>query len=251
MKIKIFGERNTSTNALKQMIAQNSESILHPGGIRDFSVAQRGVVSLVDKVGFPTSYVEKLKDRLFESKPLVHQWKHCATNFTDADRCVGTHFVFVVRHPASWILSLKKNPYQSLQDNSGSLEGFMEQEWKTVGREMLGGRTYRPLQLYKEKITSYMRFMKVLDSVPLTYSLIRFEDMILNQKQCFDQLSPYLDSPNSLFAEVKGSTKDSQKDLDYYKNYYGNEKWREELGVVFTSNASFDSNLLSWMGYEW
>ena len=57
MIIKIFGERNTSTNALKQMIAQISESFLHPGGLRDFSAAERGLVRLAQKTGFSNSSV--------------------------------------------------------------------------------------------------------------------------------------------------------------------------------------------------
>ena len=60
----------------------------------------------------------------------------------------------------------------------------METEWRTLGHEKLDGRSFRPLELYEEKIASYIRFIEQLNCASLTHSLIRFEDMILQQEAC-------------------------------------------------------------------
>ena len=251
MKIKIFGERNTSTNALGSMIKENSSSFLHPSGLRDFSMFERSVVNTAIKVGLSTTWIEDLKDKIFARKPLVQQWKHCATYFDTLEHSENTHFIFVIRHPASWALSLHKNPYQSLQDSSVPFSQFIDSDWPTVKREMLHSRSFKPLELYQEKITSYKYFIKQLDKASLSHTVIRFEDMVLRQSWCYDQIKPFLDNPKLAFSEVRKSTKDSSKNLEYYQDYYGNELWKAELEEDFFSNIEMDRHLLDWMGYDW
>ncbi len=38
MKIKIFGERNTGTNALTKILRDNSHSVIHPGTMAELDV---------------------------------------------------------------------------------------------------------------------------------------------------------------------------------------------------------------------
>jgi hypothetical protein len=251
MKIKIFGERNTSTNALQAMIKENSSSFVHPSGLQDFPMFERNVVKAATKVGFSKARVEKLKDIIFARKPLVQQWKHCATYFDTLENCENTHFVFLIRHPASWALSLYKNPYQILTNRSNSFLQFIDSNLPTLKREMLDCKSFKPLELYQEKIISYKYFIQQLEKTSLGYTIIKFEDMILRQSWCYNKLKPFLDIPNQAFSEVRKSTKVSSKNLKYYQNYYGNELWKAELGNDFFSNFEMDRYLLDWMGYDW
>lgn len=253
MKIKIFGERNTSTNALKQLLKANSNSIIHPSGVRDWPLAERLLIRAAAKTTSSTAALEAIKDKRFARKPLVDQWKHCATNFSAAELAgvSHTHFAFVVRHPASWALSLFKNPYQGLQSTGETIDEFLQIEWQTLEREKLGEKSFKPLELYEQKLTSYIGFIKQLEAAGLTYSLVRFEDMILEQRECFEKLRPYLDSPGEEFTELRSSTKDSSKNIEYYQDYYGNERWREELPEGFFERFTFDPALLEWAGYTW
>ncbi len=53
------------------------------------------------------------------------------------------------------------------------------------------------------------------------------------------------------FIDYERSTKDRSKDSNYYRNYYANEKWREQLSkAIDTINANIDRDLIRHYGYE-
>src|SRR5436190_19953167 len=78
--VKIFGERNTGTNALSQFIAQNSESLLIPGTFFQLPKVDPSVLKQKGR-----GETERLIDLAFSHQPPTFQWKHCATNFTNED----------------------------------------------------------------------------------------------------------------------------------------------------------------------
>jgi hypothetical protein len=80
---------------------------------------------------------------------------------------------------------------------------------------------------------------------------LRFEDLILEQRETFERIAPNLRQPAKDFRELQASTKSVRKSLDHYKAYYGEERWREELrGLESPINGSVDWDLFADFGYQ-
>jgi hypothetical protein len=246
---KIFGERNTSTNALRQIVESNSLSRCCPSTSKELDPDLAGRLRRLPRRSRAT--VEAEIDRVFARYTDRESWKHCATSFENAAPFSGLQIFFLVRHPASWLLSLFKNPYHILGKRPDDLAGFLEYQWKTVGRERLGQATFTPLSLYQTKLRSYLAFCSALNEVEARYTFLRFEDLILSQRETFERIAPSLRQPAENFRELQDSTKSVRKSLDHYKAYYGEELWRAELsGLENRLNASVDWELFADFGYE-
>lgn len=247
-RFKVFGERNTGTNALKQVIERNSDSRCLPSVETDLN-------PLAWKL-WARSYVarrfrNRRFDAIFAGCAPQETWKHCATNFRDASDFRNTLVLFTVRHPGSWLLSLFRNPYQRLGPVPDSFSEFLDHRWETVGRELLGGVSFRPLELYQAKVRSYLEFKSVLAEAQVHSHFVRFEDLVMDQENVFSGLRPELSNPAPVFAELTDSTKSRKKDLAYYRRYYGQELWREELTDIAPAiNAQVDWGLFDQFGYS-
>lgn len=239
--VKIFGERNTATNALRQIVEKNSASRVLPSMAReiDGSIDQR--LKFWNRIGRGTCKLdpyfhirmrERSIDRIFAGRGADHAWKHTATRFERPDSLQGTLILFCVRNPYSWVLSLFKNPYHLISSCPNRLEDFLDFDWRLVGRDNLPYRSLTPLQLYEEKLKSYLALMERAEEEGFTVKVVRFEDIILRQDNVYDDIAPHLKDPARTFVPLDASTKAKHKNIDFYKNYYGNELWREEMGSV-------------------
>lgn len=248
MNIKVFGERNTGTNALISVLRNNSDSEVFPGTIDEIAPFATKKTSFMRRVGSSTRQIEAEVDKAFAGKPITHQWKHAATTFS-LDGIDNVHFIFTVRHPLSWLVSLYKNPYHLLAEKPDSLIDFMQMEWEVAARDNLPKASYKPLELYEEKLRSYTDLMARLDAKGMGYTVVKFEDFVQSQSQTFDAVKLYLKNPAQDFVEMTKSTKDSKKNADYYRHYYGNEIWREDVPDEVKAAATFDDALLARYGY--
>ena len=115
MKYKIFGERNTGTNALLKMLKRNSKSDFFPGTMAEISPMTELKISLLQKAGLNTKAKEAMIDKVFYGRSPLERWKHSTTNFS-LDGLDETHFIFTVRDPRSWLIGLFKKPYHILVD---------------------------------------------------------------------------------------------------------------------------------------
>ncbi len=227
--IKIFGERNTSTNALKALILSNSASMIAPAVARDLDPNLKRKQRLVKKFKLPKALHEWMIDDAFKARGPVEAWKHTATNFDNVSAFSNCHLIFCVRHPASWALGLYKRPYHIYGTAPDSLYEFLKKRWKTRNRERLDGQTVGATRLYNLKITAFEQFQTKLAASGITYSVVRHEDFAVDQKAVFSKLVPHLDNPKKEFVPLEVSTKDQGKSRDYYKNYYGQQLWRKEI----------------------
>jgi hypothetical protein len=263
MAIKIFGERNTGTNAVRQMLIANSKSVIHPGTKEEMSelassslrsiqarIANKKV-EFIDRMGHPPLKREQIIDKLFLGSGLTERWKHSATNVTtrELEEINDTKFILTVRHPLSWLVGLYKKPYHILVEKPDSIIGFSDLDWRTVGRENLLRASYKPLDLLEEKYKSYLSFMDKLKQKGLEYKVIKFEDFVVDQKGTFESLLGFMDRPSPKFSELIKSTKETHKDSKYYAFYYSNELWREEFPEINRINNTISKDLMSAFGY--
>ena len=250
MDIKIFGERNTGTRALAKIIANNSRSFVYEKKEAEMFGAFRHLLSAAKFLHVKRSYRQYVKDYIYLKQDLAWQWKHCATNFETLGDLKNVHFIFMVRDPLSWLLSFHKNPYERLIDLPEEFGEFIQCEWRTSGRERLNRRTFSPVELYEKKLLHYRKFMHRLEENNITYSLIRFEDLIRDQESEYQKIKKFLDSPLENFRELKRSTKNRPTDLDYYKNYYNNALWINEIPFEIRKKFHFNEKLMDWLNYD-
>ncbi|NHX27489.1 hypothetical protein HA397_26415, partial [Escherichia coli] len=173
MDIKVFGERNTATNALIKVIETNSDTRCIPGTASGIDPA---ALRRARKREFSTWLKERTLDGVFRGVPDQMTWKHAATNFTDADAFRDTHVIFTVRHPASWLLGLYRKPYHILSARPDSFAEFIRMSWKTVARERLNRCRMSLPDLYETKLRRYDDFAAKLADVGASHSFVRFED---------------------------------------------------------------------------
>jgi hypothetical protein len=248
MKIKLFGERNTGTNALLQMLKTNSKSEFYPGTMSELSSIASKEIALLQKLGLSAIKKEEMIDKVFFGRGPLERWKHSATNF-NIDQLDESKFIFTVRDPMSWLVSLFKNPYHILIDKPDNLVSFAEVKWRTLGRENVVLNFYKPLDLLQEKLKSYLGLMEQLEKKNFMYKVVKFEDFVVNQHATFDSLRTFLDVPSLNFVEFTASTKEKTKDSKYYASYYANQIWKDEFPEVLTIKNTISKELLSTFGY--
>lgn len=251
-KIKIFGERNTSTNALKALIKKNSESHVLPSVAGELDPNIKTRLALAKRLRVPVQLREGMIDRVFARRGPLETWKHAATYFDDPYVFSDVHVVFCVRHPASWLLGLFRNPYHVFGPRPQSLKEFLNHRWKTVGRERLGRAETSAIPLYNQKLAAFSDLQKRLSDANLSYSVVRQEDFAVDQAEVFARLAPYLARPAAQFEALEASTKDKTKTIEYYKNYYGQEQWRDEIDADSAAriDAEVDWPSVASLGYR-
>ena len=210
MKFKIFGERNTGTRALQALLERNLAADCLPGTEKELAPERFHQIHKD----------EPAMDELFSTVPAAHAWKHCATYFDDCSSLDGCQIIFTVRHPLSWLTGLFDRPYHHLAPIPETIGEFASQPWKTVKREYLGERSFKPLELYRQKLLSYL-------SAPFLGKFIRFEDIVLNPEMVLQSFGAATAVP------LTQSTKPNDpRNLGDMQAYYREERWRERIEGV-------------------
>ena len=251
MSVKIFGERNTGTNALLQLLKINSESEFHPGTMSELAYYTARKMAVLQSLGLKAEKREKMIDKVFEGRPLLQRWKHSATNVTldELEAIEDARFIFTVRSPLSWLVGLYKRPYHIQTERSHSLTAFAEGNWIPVKRENLTADFYKPLDLLEEKWKSYVNLMQRLECKGIRYKIVKFEDFVVDQYNVFESLKGFVGVPEASFRELRQSTKEKNKDSKYYATYYANEVWRSEYPEIDRVRNTVSGELCSVFGY--
>lgn len=229
MKIKIFGERNTSTNALKEMLETNSASRVLPSTAIELDAGIRPRLARAQKLRLPQSLRERMSDRVFEARSPLEAWKHRLTDFENLAEFADCHLIFCVRHPASWVFGLHRRPYHIHGRPAKTLDAFLDKRWRTVGREGLGRSKTSATMLYNRKMAAFVGLQARLKAAGLRYSVVRHEDFAMDQAAVFARLAPHLSQPAVTFRPLDASTKDQRRTRAYYQDYYGQQLWRDEI----------------------
>lgn len=211
--IKIFGERNTGTRLLSLLIEKNLGLRCMPGTAAELDPAACARISGDAEAGL---------DAIFHNVDAAHAWKHCATNFADVAALDDCLTIFLVKHPLSWLASLFERPYHLIGSGPASIEEFAAMSWQTVARENLECRAFKPFDLYREKIASYLALASRTQSM-----FVRFEDLVLDQEAVLRDLGC-----DGAIVGHEPSTKASGRTAADYRAYYAEERWRERVAEV-------------------
>lgn len=251
-RVKIFGERNTSTNALKRLIEMNSAARVLPSIAADLKPGFQTPVNVFIRRLMGREYTETRIDRIFETAPPDRFWKHCATIFDDVSVFAGTLVLFLVRNPYSWLQALHRRPYHARQPVPDRLEDFLATPWRPVRRDRIGERAVTPMELYNAKLRSYLDMIGKLDRADHRFAVLTFEDFAIDQIAVFERLRHQLKSPATDPRPLERSTKDKSRDKNFYRDYYGRELWKEDISdqARAVMNEGIDWEVAGRFGYE-
>jgi hypothetical protein len=228
-EIKIFGERNTGTNALKQLIETNSDSRVLPSIAKELDPRFTKVVRLLARLPFKAVLREAYTDHVFSGRSPRLSWKHTATEFGGAADFSECAVILTTRHPASWLLALHRRPYHAAEKVSTDFSEFLTTKWKPVRRDNLSERFVTPVEMWNVKMRSYMSLARQLSEQGVPFVWLRFEDFVVDQSAAFERIRGFLLSPAESATAVDESTKDKSKSYQYYRNYYGRALWLNEI----------------------
>lgn len=240
--LKIYGERNTGTNYLSNLIALNFSVRLLPGV----------VPTLVDKVQAAVPGESWVKDLYFRATQHSNLgWKHSFVPAARLDkrRCVALNgFITLTKNPYSWLLSLYKRPYHSKQGTVSSFEDFLKTRWETVARENASNAYRNPVDIWNSKNSSYLKL-----ATKYKTKLLKYENLLAIPEESLEEIGSSFGLPrkSAEWLNVEGSTKQDDRSFSGYQDYYLNERWRQELSpkVIEFVNSQLDDHCMAEFGY--
>jgi hypothetical protein len=250
--VKIFGERNTATNALKKLVERNSGSRVLPSVASELERRGPRRVRMISKLPFGPALREIYIDRVFRSRAPRLSWKHCATTFSDVSEFRDCLVLLTTRHPASWLLALHRRPYHHREAVPERFEEFLTTEWRPTKRDNLKLRSLTPIEMWNVKSRSHVAFASALSSAGIAWRWVAFERFVCDQASVFEDLRSVLVEPAAAVSPVTESTKDRTKDYLYYRDYYGQCRWLTEIDPVSRQliDGAVDWDIASGFGYR-
>ena len=245
--IKLYGERNTGSRYLNRLLELNLQAISLEGTAPRWAALLNSVspdgMNVLDWY-FSRTFARNLG------------WKHSQVKVGRllelGDAIQEGHFVTLIKNPYSWLLSLAKRPYHrklAAGNDDSDLESLLLTEWATVGRDN-GPAAYRDaIDLWNSKVRSYVDLADRLLTTFLTY-----EDLVADPAAALEKIrrDSKVEWSGSDFQDLRQSTKEKGKDSSFYRRYYGEELWREQLTphVIELVNERLDPALMAKFGYR-
>lgn len=240
--VKLYGERNTGTNYLQKLIEKNFKVNILPGT----------APKLLNNKYFISERLINLYFKLYSNRTLG--WKHAVAPQASAfnqNIINNTCFIFIIKNPYSWILSLYKRPYHS-KYITASLDEFVNNSWSVQSRENYSKKIFEnPMEMWNIKVRSYPEL-----ELKVKGMIIKYEELIKNPNRHIRQIGQrfHLSQLNNSIQNISSPTKknDTNKNFDYYQNYYLNELWLNEIPerVIYQINKAIDWELASVYGYS-
>jgi hypothetical protein len=230
--IKIYGERNTGTNYVTQLLHLNLEETILPG------------------TAPAACATEAAKDAFFaENYANTLGWKHSAApdpQTLSNPRYAGVRFVTVTKNLYPWLLSFYRRPYHH-PAASRNFSEFIRQPVPTVGRERMAAASANPIVLWNAKCRSYM-------GLPDARRIhARYETLLGNPAGFVEEVASRFGIGKSarFFTNVTESTKGTTEQFNDYQQFYLGEEWKkafsdEDLAYVRTF---VDADLMNQLGY--
>ena len=234
--MKLYGERNSGTNYLQQLLAAN------------FRVEQlRGTTPIwFDGPLFGAEWSRDLYFRMTASQNLG--WKHTRV---PERLCppADTLLVCLTKNPYSWLLSMFRRPHHAARRYS-DFDDFLRSPWMTLGREHSPSVFESPVHMWNAKHASYVQAQQAHGAVLLAYEeLVRDPLAVLRRLEVMHGLR----ASRQPFVNVTASTRreDPERDYTFLRAYYGEERWRSELSstqLAFVHGA-LDRAVMQRLGY--
>ena len=243
-QLKVYGERNSGTNYLTQLLWHNFQVEILPGVVPALVMGLQNMLpgqELVRDVYFALSFRANLV------------WKHSFVHVERLKRTLGASsdvgFVTITKNPYAWMLSLYKRPYHRHGKEKPDFETFLQTPWKTVGRENASKTYPNPAALWNLKNESYMALKQEFPTVNVSY-----EALLSHPGEGLTFIKDHfsLNPKHKEFKNLNQSTKDPQKTFMDYQDYYLQGKWKDQLSAqsIELINANLNWGVMEYFGYK-
>ena len=253
-QLKIFGERNTATNALKVLIETNSKTRVSPSVAKELDTSFRWKMRLLGRLPkmFRARATEAYIDSVFRGRSPKFAWKHTATRFQDISCLEGSACALTIRNPISWLFGLHRRPYNALATTPAEFSSFLNWPWELCRRDNLEDKKLTPPEIWNQKARYLVDFAEQAERRNIETVAIKFEDFVVDQDAVFARIKHLLVEPADRPSIVQSSTKDRTKDHNYYRDYYTQEKWLSEIEPTCVQSAGqrVDWGLAGIFGYN-
>lgn len=255
--VKVFGERNTGTRALLQMLRRSGEVTLRMAGAGS-PAEQRRRAEMEARISeqftgaWRKLYMDALRDNLrHRTDPLV-TWKHAAPEWHQSYADERASVIFMVRNPYSWVLSMVRRPYHIAGRRPAGLEELLTRPWLTQRRDNTGILLPDVLALWQAKLDAYRRFAVQAKAHGVNTGVLNFEAFVADPVASAKAALRNCGIPAENLRPARRNTKDSGQRLSEIQAYYGQEKWRADLtrGSVAMINSRMDWGLAGEFGYR-
>jgi len=249
--IKVFGERNTGTRAILQMIRAmpNLTTVVpdlkKPPKIKEM---QRRI-----KDRFRDKWLDEYMEAFsFENRNRVGgvaAWTHAAPYFDQSYAKAGANVVFVTKNPYSWMVSLYKHPHHAKGISCEVLEQFVDYPWLTLPKDRVEMVLNSPMCLWNKKLRAYADFQDICDIPVYQFSFESFVRLpVKTMTAALDSFG--IDSTG--LAAIPIAAKRKILMADELPDYYNKEQWRQGLTrqSVALINQHTDWQVAKRFGYE-
>jgi hypothetical protein len=249
--VKIFGERNTGTNALRLLMQRNSEARLHPSVRAEVNWSFQAWVRRLRRLPGGGRLADAYMDWRHAAAPPTDLWKHSAPRPSDARGLAQSLVVVTTRHPASWLVALHRRPYHARSPVPPAFGAFLAMRWRPMLRDRIGLARLTPIELWNVKARAHLALLDALDATGNPGERVRFEDFVADQLACFRRLAPHLAGACDEPRIVEESTKDTDWNRERYSTYYADRQWMADLSPadIDTINRGIDWQAARRLGY--
>lgn len=243
--IKVFGERNSGTIYMEELIRRN------------FSVdLLRGIEpEWVETLQKPLPGKNALVDLFFhETIQYNLGWKHMLTmptmlSFRKEVARRSIFFVTITKNPYSWLLSLYRRPHHYRGKLPSSFEEFLLTPWRTVNREFSPKYYLNPIDLWNRKNAAYLEMQQHFMVIN-----VRYEDLLVDIAPVLSTLEDkfVLTRKTAHFVNIEHSTKNDPKTYDDYRDYYLGEQWKSLISdqAIAIIGSKINKNVAQKFGYD-
>lgn len=222
--VKVFGERNTGTNWLCQILKANTNlTVLGDGGKPNFKPRLTHLLNsyeISDKLA-----LKLIKEKLLDADrnqqyPLYFGWKHSAVDclrISSAERFPKTLFLCIIRNPWRFVSGLHKRPYNVIPLPVADISDFISSPLVLNQRDGISDLyVSNPVELWNKKVASYYNFRK---NFPGSVRIFKYEDIVVDPSIVREQIAEFsqFKSADILIPEV--STKFHRGDSKTYNDY--------------------------------
>jgi hypothetical protein len=243
--IKVYGERNSGTNYLEQLLANNLDV-----QILKFQPKWHHIL-LLKLIRY--DFIEDLV--FFLQRKQMLGWKHGCPRVEEIKQYQASPLVLITitKNPYAYLLSLHRNPYHFKGEKENKFVDFLKQKWFLRRRDFCGsGYLKSAIELWNVKNRSYLDLKKQVSNKVLNLS---YEALLENPEPVIQSVAQKLNiglKNEGEFQNVEFSTKDSERTFNEYRNYYLNLEYCKELTgkSIECINQSLDMSVVSFFDYK-
>lgn len=248
-KVKLFGERNTATRALKQMLIKaDSVTLALAPDEQARAQEQRALADVTAdiqdsyKFEWRRLYLDASRDTGVPHDAPFRLWKHASPFWHDDYAHDDVSVIFMVRNPYSWALSMARKPYHMKAPRTADFEQFLSRPWLSERRDNCPILLRSVLHLWNHKLAAYQRFAMRARNAGVRCQFIRFEDFLADPSLALGQALWVMGIPPTGLEAVATSTKDASQRLSDLQDYYLTEGWRMRLTQATVRKVNAEIN---------